>query len=75
MSGVLPALVHPAFAPYRRWLAAGTLPELAQLNAWALDAQLALPDGKPLRFGDGAPGGALSRMTVWCTSGVGTGTT
>jgi hypothetical protein len=37
------------------------LPELAQLNAWALAARLTLPGGMPLRFGDGAiPGGALA---------------
>lgn len=60
MSGALPALIHPAFAPYRRWLVAGTLPELAQLNAWARDAQLALPGGKALRFARGTPGGALA---------------
>lgn len=70
MSGVLPALVHPAFEPYRRWLAAGTLPELAQLNAWALDAQLALPDGKPLRFGDDAPGGALAYESAVAHDGI-----
>lgn len=57
--GVQPAFAHPAFAPYRRWLTAATLPDLARLNAWALDAQLALPDGKPIRFDDAVPGGAL----------------
>ena len=54
------ALAHPAFAPYRQWLAAGTLPDLAQLNAWARAARLVLPDGRPLRFADAAPGGALA---------------
>lgn len=65
-----PALVHPAFAPYRRWLVAGTLPQLAQLNAWALDARLALPDGKPLRFADGAPRSALAYESAVAHDGI-----
>jgi hypothetical protein len=70
LSGVLPALIHPAFAPYRRWLVAGTLPELAQLNAWALDAQLTLPGGKPLRFARGAPSGALAYESAVADDGL-----
>jgi Protein of unknown function (DUF3025) len=53
-------LAHPAFAPYRRWLSTDTLPDLAQLNAWAGASRLSLPDGRPLRFADAAPGGALA---------------
>ena len=53
-------LAHPAFAPYRRWLDTDTLPGLAQLNAWARASQLALPDGRALRFADAAPGAALA---------------
>lgn len=42
---------HPAFAPYARWLrAAGEPPSIASLNAWARQAHLALPDGRPLSF-------------------------
>jgi hypothetical protein len=67
---VQPALAHPAFAPYRRWLVTGTVPELAQLNAWALDAQLALPDGTPLRFGDAAPGNALAYESAVARDGI-----
>ena len=64
------AFAHPAFAPYRRWLATGVLPDLAQLNAWALEARLALPDGKPLRFDDAAPGGALAYESAVAHDGV-----
>ena len=46
------------------------LPDLAQLNAWALEARLALPDGKPLRFGDAAPGGALAYESAVAHDGV-----
>ena len=46
------------------------LPELAQLNAWALEARLALPDGKPLRFGDAASGGALAYESAVRHDGV-----
>jgi Protein of unknown function (DUF3025) len=46
--------VHPAFAPYRRFIDAlggfDCAPPLATLNRVAQDAQLALPDGKRLRF-------------------------
>jgi hypothetical protein len=66
-----PAPAHPAFAPYRRWLAAGTLPDLARLNAWAQAAQLALPDGKPLRFEDRAvAGGALAYESAVAQQGI-----
>jgi len=61
---------HPAFAPYRQWLAADTLPDLVQLNAWAADARLALPDGKPLRFGGAAPGGALAYESAVARDGL-----
>jgi hypothetical protein len=70
LSGTLAAPVHPAFAPYRRWLVAGALPELAQLNAWALDARLALPDGKPLRFLHGAPASALAYESAIAHHGI-----
>jgi hypothetical protein len=52
---------HPGFAPYRRWLRDGRVPDLATLNAWARDAGLALPDGRALAFVEGgAPSGALA---------------
>jgi hypothetical protein len=70
LSGTLAAPVHPAFALYRRWLVAGALPELAQLNAWALDARLALPDGKPLRFLHGAPASALAYESAIAHHGI-----
>jgi len=43
---------HPAFAPMRRWLdlRGGDLPGLDALTAWAEEADLALPDGRRLRF-------------------------
>lgn len=41
---------HPAFAPYRPFLAAGRLPELSQLNGWAAARGLALDNGMPLAF-------------------------
>ena len=65
-----PAPSHPAFAPYRRWLVAGTLPDPAQLNAWARDAQLALPGGKPLTFAEGAPGSALAYEAAVADDGI-----
>ena len=43
-------IAHPAFAPIARWLAVSTSPSLATLNAWAREAGIALPDGRPLRF-------------------------
>ena len=46
------------------------LPDLAQLNAWALEARLALPDGKPLRFDDAASGGALAYESAVAHDGV-----
>lgn len=65
-----PAFAHPAFAPYRQWLVADTLPDLGQLNAWALDARLALPDGKSLRFDSAAPGGALAYESAVARDGI-----
>jgi hypothetical protein len=47
------AALHPAFAPYARWLEADSLsaiPSCATLDASARAAGLALPDGTPLRF-------------------------
>ena len=44
---------HPAFAPFARWLnrhAPDAMPAHSALNAWAREAALALPDGRPLRF-------------------------
>ena len=46
------------------------MPDLAQLNAWALEARLALPDGKPLRFDDAAPGGALAYESAVAHDGI-----
>ena len=46
------------------------LPDLAQLNAWALEARLALPDGKPLRFDRAAPGGALAYESAVAHDGI-----
>ena len=46
------------------------MPDLAQLNAWALEARLALPDGKPLRFGDAPSGGALAYEFAVAHDGV-----
>ncbi|MEO8751423.1 MAG: DUF3025 domain-containing protein [Casimicrobiaceae bacterium] len=63
-------LAHPAFAPYRRWLSTGTLPDLAQLNAWAVASRLSLPDGRQLRFADAAPGGALAYEVAVAHDGV-----
>jgi len=51
---------HPGFAPYRRWLRDGRVPDVAMLNAWARDAELALPDGRALAFVEGAVAGALA---------------
>ena len=42
---------HPGLAPYARWLAAGSCPDLATLNGLARERGLALPDGRPLAFG------------------------
>jgi hypothetical protein len=70
LPGVPPALVHPAFAPYRQWLVAGTVPELAELNSWARDAQIALPSGKPIVFGNEAPGGALAYEAAVARHGI-----
>ena len=46
--------MHPAFAPYRRFIDAlggfDRAPPLATLNRVARDAQLSLPGGVPLRF-------------------------
>jgi hypothetical protein len=42
---------HPAFAPYVLWLGrtgSGSPPDASTLNAWAREARLALPDGRPL---------------------------
>ena len=55
---------HPGFAPYRRWLRDGRVPDVALLNAWARDAELALPDGRPLAFVEGAVAGALAYETA-----------
>jgi len=44
---------HPAFAPFARWLArapADDLPSHAELNGWAHEVSLALPDGRTLAF-------------------------
>lgn len=49
---------HPAFAPWRQWLAGG-MPTLAQLDGWARDEALTLGNGMPLRFVTGAPASAL----------------
>ena len=39
--------MHAAFAPYARWLVGCGIdaPTIAQLQTWAKDARLALPDG------------------------------
>ena len=46
--------MHPAFAPYRRFIDAlggfDRAPPLATLNRVARDAHLSLPGGVPLRF-------------------------
>ncbi len=41
---------HPAFAPFRLFLAGGRLPEPPQLNAWAVARGLAHDNGMPLAF-------------------------
>jgi hypothetical protein len=70
LPGMPPALGHPAFAPYRQWLVAGNVPELAELNRWARDAQIALPSGKPIVFGDEAPAGALAYEAAVARHGI-----
>jgi hypothetical protein len=55
---------HPGFAPYRRWLRERRVPDVATLNAWALEADLALPDGRALVFIEGALPGALAYESV-----------
>ncbi len=43
----------PALAPYARWvrrITGAALPPVAELDAWAGEAGLALADGRPLRF-------------------------
>ena len=65
-----PALVHPAFAPYRRWLVAGTVPELAELNRWARQARIVLPSGKPLTFGDEPARNALAYESAVARDGI-----
>lgn len=61
------AAVHPAYAPYARWLGElphGAMPPLDRLEAWAREGALALPDGRPLRFepcGTGLPALAYER--------------
>lgn len=63
MDGIGP-FGHPAFAPYRRWLRDDRVPDVATLNAWARDTGLALPDGRPLAFVEGAVSGALAYETA-----------
>ena len=43
---------HPAFQPYRRWLAQGSAvpPDVATLSSWARRSGLALPDGRAIGF-------------------------
>jgi len=55
---------HPAFAPFAPWWSPRVdtpLPGLDQLNRWAREAVLALPDGRPLTF-VAAPAAALSAL-------------
>ncbi len=59
-----PALAHPAFAPFARWIVAGRLPTFAELECYARDIGLALPDGRPLCFMRRCGGGALAYETV-----------
>ncbi len=46
--------MHPAFAPYARWLEAfgglGEVPDIALINRVAATSHLSLPDGTALRF-------------------------
>jgi len=46
------------------------VPDLAQLNAWAEDARLALPCGSSLRFAEAAPGGALAYEQAVARDGI-----
>ena len=55
---------HPAFVPFASWWsprADSPLPVLDQLNRWARQAVLALPDGRPLSF-VAAPAAAMSAL-------------
>lgn len=56
--------VHPAFAPYRRWLRGTTPPDLLLLNQWADATGLALPDGRPLHFVEAHEQRALAYETA-----------
>ena len=55
-----PPFEHPAFAPFRPLLAAGLMPDLAQLNAWAVERGLALDNGMALTFVAAARAPALA---------------
>jgi len=52
-------MMHPAFEPYARWIEAigglERMPSIAELNAVARDARLALPDGTALHFEQAPP--------------------
>ncbi len=61
---------HPAFAPYREWLVAGTLPDIALLNRWAREVALRSPDCAPPRFVEMPSGGALAYEHAVARDGV-----
>ncbi len=60
MAAAAQSFAHPAFAPYREWLRQDAPPALPLLNRWACAADLALPDGRPLRFAEARAAGALA---------------
>jgi len=60
---------HPAFAPFQSLLAAGRMPSLPQLNAWAGARRLALDNGTPLTFVAATPVSALTYERAIATGG------